>query len=172
MHSTTPAIVGEQGWTRTSKAEASVLQTAAASSYGTTCPRRSWCARRDLNPQNVLPLKQADMPFSYARVDGPSGGSRTRTRALLRRAALPFATDGWCDRKDSNLHGCCQPAGFKPAASTSSATIALWRRVRDSNPQPCLPVTVFETARPAYSPTLRVRTSSATGRDCLLLRGK
>lgn len=40
---------------------------------------------------------------------------------------------------------------------------ARWRRVRDSNPQPVLAVTVFGTARPAYRPTLRLFSCTGKG---------
>lgn len=67
-------------------------------------------------------------------------------------------TAKWWASKDSNLHG----AVLETAASANCAR-GPWRRVRDLNPQPVSAVTVFGTARPAYSPTLRTLFSCTKG---------
>lgn len=58
-----------------------------------------WSAWQDLNLQNVLPLKQADMPFSYTRIvkelDGSPGEIRTHNDAGFKPAAYAILLQGY-----------------------------------------------------------------------------
>jgi hypothetical protein len=84
---------------------------------------------------------------------GSERGNRTRRHRLMRpwRPPVRLLASSWSRREESNL----QPSLYGSAAlPVELPRLSGWRRVRDSNSQP-RKVTVFRTAWPACSPTLR-----------------
>src|SRR5260221_10682836 len=66
---------------------------------------------------------------------GSSFSPHAARQSPLARKSTPTFTDcgkgGWCERGDSNPHG-CEPLAPETSASTSSATFAAWEGSRFS----------------------------------------
>jgi hypothetical protein len=114
-------------------------------------PRRKMVGQVGVEPtESPRSERGAFANLTTARWSGRKD-SNLHSTASQSVASASWATSGkWWATKDSNLHR----TALEAVASASCAS-GPWRRVRDSNPQRCLPVTVFKTARPACRPTLR-----------------
>jgi hypothetical protein len=133
--------------------------------HGPWKPNAEWYRRVESNhrdPEGQTPYRRLSPPTSLRR-----RGARDRCRTCpgQRLGLLPLPA--WATRAKPKLgRAGVEPAltpSFEDGASTERGLTAPtneWRKVRDSNPQR-RSVTVFETARPAYSPTFRANVSLA-----------